>query len=89
MADWGLAENPCIPSALVDDKYFPLLGGDPTLTAGEKRGVWSYDYRSSPSPGLTAQAVKITEWDEKIRVEVKVEATMTMSAIGLEVAVAI
>lgn len=38
MVDWGLADNPCIPTALVNDKYFPLLGSDPTLTAGPNRG---------------------------------------------------
>lgn len=56
MSDWGLAENPCIPDALVSDKYFPLLSGDPTLTPGPNQGTWSYDYQNLPPPNLMVTA---------------------------------
>lgn len=82
MADWALAENPCIPTALVSDKYFPLLRGDPTLTAGQNRGTWSYDYLSGPPAALMAQAVKVTSWSTKTKVVM--EDVVTMSDSGLE-----
>lgn len=84
MSDWGLAQNPCIPVALVSDKYFPLLGGDPTLTAGQNRGQWSYDYSADPPASLTAKAVRITEWRKKI--EVQMINTMAMSDAESEAA---
>lgn len=66
MVDWGLADNPCIPTALVNDKYFPLLGSDPTLTAGPNRGSWSYNHQAKPPSALTAKAVTVTSWSKKV-----------------------
>lgn len=89
MTNWGLAENPCIPTALVNDKYFPLLGSDPTFTAGPNRGSWPYNYRAKPPTGLTANAVTVTSWSTKqVFVDLKTGMEMAMPDTNSETAVA-
>lgn len=62
--DYGLADNPCIPMAIVNDPLYPLLRSDPAVGNGAN---WQYDYTSPPDQSLVDAARRFLDSNKSVK----------------------